>query len=289
MARKDGFVDHLAQLPLFWPCSKKDLRLVASKATPLDIPAGRTIIEEGSPGKEFFVIDSGSAVVKRNGRKVPRSAPAAPSASWPCSTAAPHGDRRRRHRPCGPHPHPAGVRRPARRGARARPQAPAGPGRPPARSRPEGDLLVHPDARSRSPGKGAATFPRSSGAVGRPGAPAGEATSGRHRRQHPDGDRLRDVGGPPRAHALARRLARQPRGLRQHPGARPRRLLLARRRARARRRVAGVPAGEELGARQARRPPRPSRERRAHGPRTTGPACGCARCCATPPPGSCTR
>ncbi len=70
MARKDGFVDHLAQLPLFSTCSKKDLRLVASKATPLDIPAGRTIIEEGAPGKEFFVIDTGTAVVKRNGRKV---------------------------------------------------------------------------------------------------------------------------------------------------------------------------------------------------------------------------
>jgi CRP/FNR family transcriptional regulator, cyclic AMP receptor protein len=78
MARKDGYVDHLAQLPLFSSCSKKDLRLVASKATPLDIPAGRTIIEEGAPGREFFVIDSGTAVVKRNGRKVatlgPRSA-----------------------------------------------------------------------------------------------------------------------------------------------------------------------------------------------------------------------
>ena len=70
MARKDGYVDHLAQLPLFSTCSKKDLRLVASKATPLDIPAGRTIIEEGAPGKEFFVIDSGTAVVKRNGRKI---------------------------------------------------------------------------------------------------------------------------------------------------------------------------------------------------------------------------
>ena len=70
MARKDGYVDHLAQLPLFSTCSKKDLRLVASKATPLDIPAGRTIIEEGSPGKEFFVIDEGTAIVKRNGRKV---------------------------------------------------------------------------------------------------------------------------------------------------------------------------------------------------------------------------
>jgi len=70
MARKDGFVDHLAQLPLFSTCSKKDLRLVASKATPLDIPAGRTIIEEGAPGKEFFVIDSGTATVKRNGRKI---------------------------------------------------------------------------------------------------------------------------------------------------------------------------------------------------------------------------
>jgi CRP-like cAMP-binding protein len=70
MARKDGFVDHLAQLPLFSTCSKKDLRLVASKATPLDIPAGRTIIEEGAPGKEVVVIDSGTAVVRRNGRKV---------------------------------------------------------------------------------------------------------------------------------------------------------------------------------------------------------------------------
>ncbi len=70
MARTDAFIAHLAEHPLFAACSKKDLKLIASKATPLDIPAGRTIIEEGATGKEFFVIDEGSAIVKRNGRKV---------------------------------------------------------------------------------------------------------------------------------------------------------------------------------------------------------------------------
>ena len=52
--------------------------------------------------------------------------------------------------------------------------------------------------------------------------------------------------------------------------------------------LAGEPARAQLRARQARRPPHDPHERPPPDARLPGRACGCRRCCATPPPGSCT-
>jgi CRP/FNR family transcriptional regulator, cyclic AMP receptor protein len=70
MARRDAFIDHLQQVPLFAACSRKDLQLVARRAEDVKVPAGKALISEGETGHEFFVILDGTARVTRQGRKV---------------------------------------------------------------------------------------------------------------------------------------------------------------------------------------------------------------------------
>lgn len=69
MARK-SHLDHLAAVPLFSACSKKELQEVARHSDQVDLPAGRTLCEQDSIGREAFVILEGSADVRRNNRKV---------------------------------------------------------------------------------------------------------------------------------------------------------------------------------------------------------------------------
>jgi CRP/FNR family cyclic AMP-dependent transcriptional regulator len=68
--RDNAYLDHLAQVPLFSACSKKDLRLIARASDEVPVAAGRTLVEEGKPGHEFFLIVDGKASVWRGGRKV---------------------------------------------------------------------------------------------------------------------------------------------------------------------------------------------------------------------------
>jgi CRP-like cAMP-binding protein len=70
MARRDTFIDHLQEVPLFAACSRKDLQLVARRAEDVRVGSGKTIISEGETGHEFFVILEGTARVSRRGRKV---------------------------------------------------------------------------------------------------------------------------------------------------------------------------------------------------------------------------
>jgi CRP/FNR family cyclic AMP-dependent transcriptional regulator len=70
MPRRDAFLDHLAQVPLFSALSRKELALVARRAEDVKVEPGRVLVSEGSTGSEFFVIIDGSADVSRRGRKV---------------------------------------------------------------------------------------------------------------------------------------------------------------------------------------------------------------------------
>jgi CRP/FNR family cyclic AMP-dependent transcriptional regulator len=63
-------IDHLATVSLFSACSKKELQAVARASDQVELAAGRTLCEQGSIGREAFIILEGSAEVKRNGRKV---------------------------------------------------------------------------------------------------------------------------------------------------------------------------------------------------------------------------
>jgi CRP-like cAMP-binding protein len=67
---KDSFVDHLAEVPLFSACSKKDLQQVARRAEDIRVDTGKVLVSEGAAGAEFFVIIDGNAKVTRHGAEV---------------------------------------------------------------------------------------------------------------------------------------------------------------------------------------------------------------------------
>ena len=77
MARRDAFTEHLAAVPLFSACSKKELALVAKRAEDLTVEPGKVLVREGAAGAEFFVIVDGTAEVSRHGQKVAELGPGA--------------------------------------------------------------------------------------------------------------------------------------------------------------------------------------------------------------------
>jgi CRP-like cAMP-binding protein len=70
MAAASSKIAHLADVPLFSSCSKRDLQKIAAASDEVAFKAGRTLVEQGKIGHEFFLIVEGQAVVRRNGRKV---------------------------------------------------------------------------------------------------------------------------------------------------------------------------------------------------------------------------
>ena len=70
MARRDSYIEHLTQVPLFSACSQDELRKLSRRTTDIPIPEGHVLVKEGERGVEFFVIVSGRAKVSRRGRKV---------------------------------------------------------------------------------------------------------------------------------------------------------------------------------------------------------------------------
>ena len=70
MAKHDAFTDHLASVPLFAACSRKDLQHVAKRAEDVKVDPGKVLVSEGAAGAEFFVILEGTAKVSRHGQEV---------------------------------------------------------------------------------------------------------------------------------------------------------------------------------------------------------------------------
>lgn len=75
MASKTSAADQLATVPLFSSLNKKDLQRVAKVSDEVPIEAGRTLVEQGRTGHEFFLILEGTADVRRNNRKVAELGP----------------------------------------------------------------------------------------------------------------------------------------------------------------------------------------------------------------------
>lgn len=65
-----SYVDHLASLPLFSSCSKRELQRIARAGDEVTVDAGKELVDQGDIGREAFVILSGTASVRRNGRKI---------------------------------------------------------------------------------------------------------------------------------------------------------------------------------------------------------------------------
>jgi CRP/FNR family transcriptional regulator, cyclic AMP receptor protein len=60
----------LSKIWLFSTSSAKDLRLIRKELEEVKVPPGRLLCEQGTIGREFFLIVEGQASVKRNNRKV---------------------------------------------------------------------------------------------------------------------------------------------------------------------------------------------------------------------------
>ena len=58
----------LKAVPLFAACDDKQLDFIATQVDEVDFEGGRDLCREGSSGGEFFVILSGTAGVRRQGR-----------------------------------------------------------------------------------------------------------------------------------------------------------------------------------------------------------------------------
>ena len=65
----------LAHVALFEGLSKPELRHVAAITTWLDLPAGRVLVRQGAPGREFVVVIDGEVQVVRDDRLIARRGP----------------------------------------------------------------------------------------------------------------------------------------------------------------------------------------------------------------------
>lgn len=68
--RDSDSLQSLGQVALFSSCSKKDLERIAKASEEVDVPAGQIIVDQGDAGRDCYVVVSGEATVRRNGRKI---------------------------------------------------------------------------------------------------------------------------------------------------------------------------------------------------------------------------
>ena len=71
MLRKDAKMELLRHVTLFSGCSKRSSAQIALIADEIDFPAGKTLITQGDPGRQFFVVIEGEVKVTKNGKKLP--------------------------------------------------------------------------------------------------------------------------------------------------------------------------------------------------------------------------
>jgi hypothetical protein len=60
---------------LFAPLPPQALERVARDLVPLDVPAGGVVISEGEPGRRFYVLTEGRAIVSRDGETIAERGP----------------------------------------------------------------------------------------------------------------------------------------------------------------------------------------------------------------------
>jgi len=70
MATKKASLEHLHKVSLFSSCSTKDLEKIRKAGDEVPVKAGYVLVDQGQTGREAYVILSGTATVRRNGKKV---------------------------------------------------------------------------------------------------------------------------------------------------------------------------------------------------------------------------
>jgi len=66
----DAKIEHLSKVKMFSTLNKKELAFVARASDVINVPARTEVVTEGEMGHEFYLLMSGSAAVRRNGRKI---------------------------------------------------------------------------------------------------------------------------------------------------------------------------------------------------------------------------
>lgn len=74
---KTSVTDHLAAVPLFNACSKKELGRIAKATTELSFADGDVLMKQDGSAREAFILTEGTVVVRRNNRKVAELGPGA--------------------------------------------------------------------------------------------------------------------------------------------------------------------------------------------------------------------
>lgn len=72
------YIDKLSALPLFSSCSKRELTRIARAGDEVAVADGKMLVDQGEMGREAFVILTGTAAVRRNGRKIATLGPGDP-------------------------------------------------------------------------------------------------------------------------------------------------------------------------------------------------------------------
>jgi CRP/FNR family cyclic AMP-dependent transcriptional regulator len=63
-------IELLKRVPLFSGLSKRGLNEIAKITDEIDLSAGKQLIREAEPGRQFFVLLDGKAEVRRKGRRI---------------------------------------------------------------------------------------------------------------------------------------------------------------------------------------------------------------------------
>ncbi len=67
---KDEHLERLSEVSLFRALSQRDLQVLGRSTDVVDVEAGKVLVREGEPGREFFVLLSGEVSVVVDGREV---------------------------------------------------------------------------------------------------------------------------------------------------------------------------------------------------------------------------
>lgn len=68
---EDERVEFLKEVSLFGGLRRRQVKQIASRTTGVNVPAGTVLCEEGRPGQEFFLLQSGEVEVSTGARLGP--------------------------------------------------------------------------------------------------------------------------------------------------------------------------------------------------------------------------
>ena len=75
MARKTTVRKSIAAVPMFELCTSGELEEIDRLVDEVSIPSGQRLIREGDTGREFFIVETGRAVVSVGGKQVAEIGP----------------------------------------------------------------------------------------------------------------------------------------------------------------------------------------------------------------------